>query len=647
MIKILIGLIVLLFSPVIVKADVDYEITDYYIESHILDNGDLKVKELFVLDGYFNGYERDIVYTNYSLAIIEDEMDFSNSSIYNADGIYDLSIKAKYVDDVDFNTMNNQNFDEFSITNYASNGTKGKYIKSIISGGERYRMYYPSDYDRVAFYITYTIDNAVVMHNDVAELYWNFIGTDYADDLNNLNIKVYLPSEDKSDNFRIWAHGDLTGEVNYFEENNQKIGVIATMDKVDAYDAVDIRVTFDKSLIKDDLELDHTYTNALDKIIEVETERAEIANELRKELKTKYTIAATLTATFYIGLLITFIYVLRKYGTSKKSDFTHEYNRDFIDDYNVEVIDYLLNKENISPNAMSASIMNLIYKKNIKAEKIDTEKKNKEEYIFTLLNEDNLNKTENTLVDFLFRKIGNKDPNNIYTFTTKDLREYASSTRTYDNFISSYTSWKYSLIKDGKAENFYESSPKARKFGVIWFILSILLTILVNVLNAVVALSTVAPFFGIAFLVYTLLVNKKTEKGSLHYDKWMAFKRFLKDFGNFSEKELPEIVLWERYLVYAVVFGIADKVEKAMNVKIKEIEVLSNTSYPTFTDIYLYHHIADSVNYSVNHAVRESYQRQAATRAASSSSRSSGGGFGGGFSSGGGFGGGGGGGRGF
>ena len=60
MIKILIGLIVLLFSPVIVNADVDYEITDYYIESHILDNGDLKVKELFVLDGYFNGYERDI-----------------------------------------------------------------------------------------------------------------------------------------------------------------------------------------------------------------------------------------------------------------------------------------------------------------------------------------------------------------------------------------------------------------------------------------------------------------------------------------------------------------------------------------------------------------------------------------------------------
>jgi ribonucleoside-diphosphate reductase alpha chain len=36
---------------------------------------------------------------------------------------------------------------------------------------------------------------------------------------------------------------------------------------------------------------------------------------------------------------------------------------------NVEVIDYLMNS-NITPNAMSASIMNLIYKKNIKAEKI-------------------------------------------------------------------------------------------------------------------------------------------------------------------------------------------------------------------------------------------------------------------------------------
>ena len=642
--KILISIIIILLSPLIVNADVDYEITDYYIESHILENGDMKIKELFVLDGSFNGYERDIVYTNYSLDIFEDEMDFSNSAIYNADGIYDVSIKAKYIDAVDFTTMNSNNFNDFTSVSYANLGDKAKYVKSYISGGERYRMYYPADYESVAFYITYTIDNAVVIHNDVAELYWNFIGTDYADDINNLNIKLYLPDADNSNNFRIWAHGDLTGEINYLDGRN---GLIATMDKVDAYDAVDIRTTFDKSLIKDQTELDKSNVNALEKIIEVETDRAEVANALRKELKTKYTLGVIATVVYYIGLLITFIYVKKKYGTSKKSDFTHEYNREFIDDYNVEVIDYLLNKNNISPNAMSASIMNLIYKKNIKAEKIENEKKSKEDYKFVLLNEENINRTEQELINFLFKKIGKVDENNMHSFTTIELRDYASRTRTYEKFISSYTTWKSMVIKDGKEQQFYEPSPKARKHGVIWFILGILLSIFIMVLDAVVPLSGVAPFIAVVFLIYTLLVNKKTEKGALHYDKWMAFKRFLKDFGNFKDKELPEIILWERYLVYAVIFGIADKVQKDMNVKIKEIELSGNVSYPTMTDIYIYHHIADSVHYSVNHAIRESYQKQAATRAAASSSHSSGGGFGGGFSSGGGFGGGGGGGRGF
>ena len=57
-------------------------------------------------------------------------------------------------------------------------------------------------------------------------------------------------------------------------------------------------------------------------------------------------------------------YVYKKYDKERKPKFIGEYNREFIDDYNVEVIDYLMNNT-ITPNAMSASLMNLIYKKNV------------------------------------------------------------------------------------------------------------------------------------------------------------------------------------------------------------------------------------------------------------------------------------------
>ena len=48
--------------------------------------------------------------------------------------------------------------------------------------------------------------------------------------------------------------------------------------------------------------------------------------------------------------------------------------------------------------------------------------------------------------------------------------------------------------------------------------------------------------------------------------------------GRFDEKELPEIALWERYMVSATILGIADKVQKSMKIQIERIEALATTT---------------------------------------------------------------------
>ena len=698
--KLIISLFMFLLLPITAFAYVDYDITDYYIESYIKENGDLEVYEMIVLDGTFNGYERDIIYQNPNLS--DNTSSFSNNSIYNGGIIYSEQIFAKYVDEVSFDTLNDKDWNLLSISHNAENGDNDKYVKSYITGGNRYRMYYPANGEKVAFAIHYIISDAVVMHNDLAELYWTFIGEDFADDLNNVNIKVFLPQSDNSEDFRIWAHGDLTGEVEFLVENENKVGLFAKIDEVDAYESVDIRTTFNKNLITNDKSLDHTNVDALEKILEVENARANEANLLREQAKRQYYTIIGITITYLLALLIAFIYVVKKFGLDSKHDFKHEYNRDFIDDYNVEVVDYLLNKENISPDAMSASIMNLVYKKNIKVEEIPSEKK-KKEYKFTLLNQDNTNDSENKLIAFLFNKIGSVDNNGTKTFTTEQLKKYASSRKSCESFVNSYTNWKKSVINEGKAQGFYEKTTAAKIIGGIFFLLALVLYTVVYTMDYELAGLELAPFvvlfiiafalinalrkktskvayiifwilmivFGpefldyfvnynedysliyialilsISFFIYTLFNTKKTNKGSLHQAKWKAFKRFLEDFGNFSEKELPEITLWERYLVYATVLGIADKVQKAMNVKIEEIGMYTNN--PTYVNI----NVSRDINRAITNSVNSSYREQAAKRAAesardiSSSSFSSGSGGGGGFSSGGGFGGGGGGGRGF
>lgn len=631
--KVLFGLFLLLI-PTFVYAT-NYEITNQLIKAEIQNNGDLKVSELIVMDGSFNGYEKTLSYAN---ELLKDNYgSYDNNSLYNAEDIELISIKAKYVDNVSFDTFLDTDFDSFVKTVYVDNGDMAKYTEKTNYNGYTYRMYYKSNGDKVAFLITYLIKGAVVVHQDVAELYWNFISPNDYDDINNVEIEVLLPSNDSSNNFRFWAHGDLSGEVNALDN---KSGVLAVISHMDRSSTLDIRITFDKNLITDMSSVKITDDVALDSIIEVETKRAEVANDLRDKLKRERYFVIGYTWVLLLFIISIFIYIYYKYGKSPKASYYSKYNREFIDDYNVEVIDYLM-KRQISPNALSASIMNLIYKKNISAKEIDEDKKKVKNYEFTLENKNNLNNSENILIDFLFDTVGKNKLNekNQKVFTTKDLKSYASGTKTCSNFIKSYTAWKESVVSEGEKQEFFETSKKPKIFGLIVFVLAIILLLLIIQFKVDYMLSYIVIFMSIIFFIISLVIYKKTSKGSEHYARWIAFKNFLNDFGAFGLKELPEIILWERYLVYATIFDLADKVQKSMNVYISEMNLseMSNDYYPSF----IYINFGPTISSSFNSAINSAYQSQAANYANTHSSHSSGGGFGGGFSSGGGFGGGG------
>lgn len=630
--KVLLSLF-LLFIPTMVDA-ANYTITDQLIQAEIEENGDLKISELIVMEGSFNGYVKELSYEN---NLLTDEYTGSASNvIYNAKGIELISIKGKKVDEVDFNTFNDSDFQEFTLDYSATNGDILKYTAMMNGSGYDYTLYYASNQDKVAFLITYMVDSVVVLHEDVAEVYWNFITPNDFDDMENVQVKVLLPNKDNSDDFRVWAHGDLSGEINKLEDNS---GVLATISHMDSSSVLDIRLTFSKSLITDTSKIKTSNYAALDNIIEVETARAEVANNLREELRSKRNTAIYLSWIIIISIVILGIVIYYKFGKSPKSSYFSKYNREFIDDYNVEVIDYLM-KRQITPNALSASIMNLIYKKNISVKEIASTKKNKD-YEFTLLTTAKLNDSEIMLTEFLFDTVGKNKVNeeNKKTFTTKDLKSYASGTKTCNTFIKSYTAWKNNVLQKGIDENFFETSNIPKIIGLVILVLSIFLLMYIVSNKIDYIPSFIAILLGVVFFIYTLVVYKKTIKGSEHYSRWKAFKNFLNDFGSFELKELPEIILWERYLVYATIFGLADKVEKSMNVYISELD-LSQMNYD-YTPVFFYINISPMINASVNNAINSAYNRQAANYANTHSSSSSGGGFGGGFSSGGGFGGGG------
>lgn len=631
--KKIILLLVSLCVPLLVEASVNYDLEKFYVDAYIQTNGDLKVKELIVLDGTFNGYIRNLTYKNEKLKF-NNPIDFSQDAIYNATNINNVSVKAQKIklSDVSFVLFDQSGFQSLSKTFYTNDAKNGDYVESSIQNGKSYKMYFKADDEVVAFLVEYIVQDVVVLHEDVAELYWTFIGSAFEDFIGEAQIRVHLPGEG-NDQFRIWTHGDLTANISFLNQST----LLTTVKKVAPHTAIDIRTTFSKDLVSNISINKKSDIAAFDKILKVEEERAETANQKREQARSIRFIVELISGFFIVLLIAWWIYVYIRFDREYKSTFVQEYNREFIDDYNVEVVDYLMNNT-ITQNAMSASILNLIYKKNIKVEELPEKKKKTKNYEFTLLNRDSINDTEDVLLDFLFERVGKDNK-----FTTEELQKYASNTKTYTVFEASYNNWLRCVRKDGERQNFYEKNGLPIISSIFILLIAVFIMFVTSYFNVDTWLSIVVLLLSIIFLVYSLLIKKRTKKGNDDYVRWKAFKKFLNDFGNFNLKELPEIALWEKYLVYATIFGLADKVEKAMSVKIKELPV---GTYSGYYPMWIDYHIAHSISHSIQRSIT-SNQTTITNSRISNSSNSSGSGFGGGGSFGGGFGGGGGGGRGF
>lgn len=638
--KIFMLLFILLFPVVIYGVEnVNYTINDYIVDATIDISGNILVKEVIEVKGSYNGYIRDLVYKNSILNEFDGSVDsFMGSSIYNASNINLYKVgKIEYdKSELDYNIFNEEVI-EFSECTDNTNC----YQKSNINDGISIKMYNETYTGSTYFYIEYLLGNAVVLHNDVGEVYYNFIGENFDDEIDKYQLRLLLPIE-TTEQIRVWAHGPLNGEIKFIAEEkdgvNTYYGGYLYIDNLSRNTPVDMRMTFPLSEIM----VEHPFlkksnTDGLDKILEVENLRADTANKEREKAKLLVIVGYIVSIIFFILIIVISIYIYIKYDKEYIPNFKGEYYRDFIDDYDVTSVEYLFNKK-ITDRSFSTSILNMIYKKNIKYEKID-----KKNYKFIKVNEDNLNSSELIIMDMLFNKCGKNNE-----VTLKDIKKYASSISGINSeFLNQYNNWLNTTTTSAVNENFFESKSKL----ILFFILILLSSIIIIFLQSKIGLYTltfITILLVIMFSIYLLVLNKRTRRGVEDYSKWKSFKKFLKDFGRFNEKELPEITLWERYLVYASIFGIADEVSKTMDIKFKEINNI-DTSRDILLDYVLYNELNRSINRCINTSVNTATSKvnEAKAREISNTTSSSGSGFGGGFSSGGGFGGGGGGGRGF
>lgn len=100
-----------------------------------------------------------------------------------------------------------------------------------------------------------------------------------------------------------------------------------------------------------------------------------------------------------------------------------------------------------------------------------------------------------------------------------------------------------------------------------------------------------------AVVVGMLSINlkRRTPEGVQRAAEWTSLRRYLRDFGNFKDAPAGHLILWERYLVYAVALGVARQLGKGLAQRLPESSLSSGdfaTWYTPSVDAFDLVHLA-------------------------------------------------------
>lgn len=175
----------------------NYQVEDMDIQATVNDEGSVNIEQkiTYKFNGSYNG-----IYINipYQLEDIEAE---ENDDLYNGKGVTVNKVSV----------VNNGAETEFNKVNSAINGNKNVYTTTTESGLQKIKVYSPSNNTTKTFKIDYIINNLCVKHNDIGELYYNFIGGAWEVEIKNLNIDIYIPQN--REQIQVWGHGPYNRSI--------------------------------------------------------------------------------------------------------------------------------------------------------------------------------------------------------------------------------------------------------------------------------------------------------------------------------------------------------------------------------------------------------------------------------------------------
>lgn len=442
----------------------------------------------------------------------------------------------------------------------------GRY--AVIDQGTSLRIeaYHDTTDAQATFTLRYVVHDAAKRWDDTGELYWKFIGDRWDAGVGSVVIEVRFPPGVTEDTLRVWAHGPLTGVVS-------KAGNLMRLSVDDLPPAtfVEARALFPRDALA---EARDTPGMREQTVLAEEGRWAEEANAARRRARLMVGVAALFGAFIPLLSLLTAFALWRRHGKEFRPSFDGPYFRELPAELPPAVVGALMRWGSVGENELTATLMDLSNRGIVTVEPVHTASqgllgpKTETEWRLSIpptASLDSLSNAERQLLEAVF---GAAEPDR--SVTIEELKREAK--KHPERYAESIEAWKKAVAAEAERHGFFEKRGTRLLVSFIaWGIVLFFITIA----SAAAAGSGWTLLVGIPCAVGVgvigLFMPRRTPKANELHAKYRALKRYLEDFSRLDEAPPTHVVLWEHFLVLAVVFGIAEKVIETLRVKAPQV----------------------------------------------------------------------------
>lgn len=482
-------------------------------------------------------------------------------ALLNEDGTANVTEQFTYAFEDDFNGITRSLIAKkgTSIENFAAM-ENGQALKVEEADG-LYQIYRGgNEGDTIEVKITYDIVNAVEKFDDGAQFYGAFFDQSNERSFGNVTISI-IPPEPADNTLALGYEAALQSE-----RVTNDGAAIFELGFVDAGENANVRAIFDPALFPDATEADGTVRDELinDKE-QLENEAALLAQREQTAKDIGIPAIAIAGALLLIGMFITWMRAVQRKRQIR--NYPYEF---FVpkESMSIPALLYFTNSSNMSPNVVSAAILELMRKGNVRQ---------LAENHFELTHRKTEHSHEKTLIELLFDRIGDGRE-----FTLEQVEAFTLNESNHEMYNASLTEWADGIRSEVKAKGFYEIHTRLRWTAGITSALFIGLAIYMGI-YALFLWMTAAIAFALLAFGFAIGYSPITFEGHEIRHNWRKLKNAMK---NMPIEQWDRLSPDEKERAYAYLLGsdpkTAERQAKAFTYSYTAADELSFVTNPMF-----------------------------------------------------------------